>query len=129
MDDKVRINLPKEPIVLGDAADGKPIWVDPKDFILDGDQKLEQGDNMLKSQFNEAIRQASLQMAARVECWLQETFMKLAPDWANTMDKLQEWVKGQDFSFIESGKNGERHIILRRGDKVVSEFKATLKTK
>lgn len=128
-DEKVRINLPKDPIVLGDAQDGKPIWVDPKDFILSPDQKLEQRDNMDKATLEEALDKARLAVAARVEVWLQKTLMELAPSGIVTMSALRKWVQSQDFSYIEDTTTpGETRFVLRRNEKVISEFVCRFKT-
>lgn len=130
-DSTVTIVYPKDPIQIGVAKDGKPIWIDPKDFILTPDQKVEQRENMDKDEAEKALHNARLSIAARVEMWLALTMAKLLPaSCLGNQEQTEAWIKEHDVNYIEdNSKEGVHRFVLRFGTKVISEFIAKIQPK
>lgn len=130
LDDKVVISYPKEPIQIGTAKDGKPIWFDPSDLILTPDQKLHQQENMTESDKAKALHDARLSVAARAEMWMALCMARLIPEnIGNNKEQTEAWLKEKDVNYAELNDpvEGVHKFILRMGDKVISEFVAKIK--
>jgi hypothetical protein len=130
-DDKIKIVYPREPVEIGTTKEGQPIWFDPKDLILSQDQKLEQGENMAKSEAEKALHNARLSVAARVEVWMGLTILKILPEsFHGNKEQTEAWLKEHDVNFIEdTSVQGVHRFILRIKDKVLSEFVARIEPK
>lgn len=128
-DDHVTVRYPKDPVQIGTAKDGKPIWFDPKDLILSPDQKLEQKSNMDASEVEKAMHNAKLSLAARVEYWMALTMAAILPkNIYGNREQTEAWLLEKDVNYIEDNSvKGVHKFILRFGDKVISEFVAKIK--
>lgn len=122
--DQIEILLPSNPIRVGKTTDGQSVFFDPKDLILSPDQKLEQSDTMKRGDRESALHAARLNLACRVQMWMDLTFRRIAPKAALvSQEATQEWIKAHDVNFIEDSSVPDRHkFVLRIGDRPVSEF-------
>ena len=127
--DKIKLTYPNEPYVIGHKmVDGnlKPVYVDLKDLILTGDQKLEQKHNMVETDRQAALHAARQNLALRVECWVTFTLAKISPSSAQlNRESYESWLKSEDINFIEDQLDDTRYkFVLRKGDKIISEMTA-----
>jgi hypothetical protein len=133
-DSVVHLKVPKDPFQIGEVVkDGslQPVWVDPKDFIPTPDQKLEQAANMRGMAFEANLEKAKWEVLGQVEAWLGRSIQALCPCLAQGEAAIQAWINASDINLAPGDACSGQviHYLLRRGTKVLSEFKATMRFK
>lgn len=124
-DDRTKIFLPKDPYQIGVTPKGEMVWVDPHDFIPTPEEKLEQKDNMLKSNFDGNVEKISIAVMRNAEAFVAATILQTAgPDGFKAFEDGEsataEWTRRAGFSVIQDGLK----TIMRVKDRVIRELNA-----
>lgn len=114
MSDKpVKINLPKDPVVIGHTKEGEPIWLDMKDLIPTPDEDLERWDKTLDSQHQAMIDNAANVVLLNACLFLEDTVI------ATANSSLRE-------RFLKTPPDKVEHLLLANGYTVIQDGLKTI---
>lgn len=128
----VRIVLPKDDFKIGETPDGQDIFIDPKEFILSEDEKLETKENISKTQRDAAVHKLALVALANAEQFFKQVIVATANEegrnlLTRSMDgtiesnqALMEWVERAGYSCIQDGLE----TVVKVKGKVVRQMTA-----
>lgn len=95
---------PTAPVILGKMPDGSPIWTDPKDLILTGDEVQELNDNKKRDGRAGVAQQLAAKVLENAEAFVRQTIANMfgaCP--RDSAEAWQEWLDGKGVEVIQDG--------------------------
>jgi hypothetical protein len=122
-DKPVKINLPKDPIVLGKTITGEPIWMDPKDLIPTQEEQDERWDKTLNSRQQAMIDNAAELVLGNSCVFVEQTLVSVEPRFASVPGpEIIHFAAQSGFEVIQDGL---KTTVKRRG-RILREMTANI---
>ena len=128
----VRIILPKDNFQIGVTPEGEPVWVDPKEFLINDDEKLEIRHNIAATKHDAEVHKLALVALANAEQFFKQTvvntsdvrgrslYMKTSDGTIESDQALFEYIQSSGYECVQDGLD----TIVKLKGKVIRHMTA-----